>query len=184
MNCIRRFVFLAVIAALLPCSHGAEDKKDEKKKESPKIVGAFPFAIAPGATNKFKVRGLNLTNATALHFPSAEKLSAVIKSRGKATVPDKADPKKLGDTELEVQLALPDGFPEGDLSFFISTPDGDTGTNRSRVVETRLLFDEKEPNGAFRKPNQIKIPQTIRGTIEAANDVDVFQFSRRAGETL
>ena len=184
MSCIRRIVFLAAIAALWPCSQGAEDKKDGKTNEPPKIIGAFPFAISAGATNKFKVRGLNLTNATALHFPSAEKLSALIKSRLKATVPDKADPKKLGDTELEVHLAIPDDFPAGDLSFFISTPDGDTSTNQIRIVESKLLFDEKEPNGAFRKPNQIKVPQTICGTIEAANDVDVFRLIGRAGRTL
>jgi len=184
MSCIRSLLFLAVLAAALPCSRAAEDKKGGKTNEPPKVIGAFPFAVSTGATNKFKVRGLNLTNATALRFPTAEKLSAEIKSRGKAAVPEKADAKKVGDTQLEVELALPNDFPPGDLAFFINTPDGDTDTNQLRVIERTILFDEKEPNGGFRKPNQIKVPQTIRGSIEAPNDVDVFQFSGKAGQKL
>ena len=184
MSCIRSVLFLVVLVAALPCSRAAEDKKDGKTNEPPKIIGAFPFAVSAGATNKFKVRGLNLTNATALRFPTSEKLSAEIKSRGKATVPEKVEAKKVGDTQLEVELILPDDFPAGDLAFFVSTTDGGTDTNRLRVIERTILFDEKEPNGGFRKPNQIKVPQTIRGTIESANDVDVFQFRGKAGQKL
>jgi hypothetical protein len=184
MNCIRSLLLLAVLTAASPCSRAAEDKKDGKTNEAPKIVGAFPFAVSPGTTNKFKVRGLNLTNATALRFSTAEKLSAEIKSRGKAAVPEKADAKKVGDTQLEVELPLPDDFPPGDLAFFINTPEGDTDTNQLRVIERAILLDEKEPNGGFRKPNQINVPQTVRGLIEAANDVDVFRFEGKAGQKL
>jgi len=164
--------------------HAAEDKKDEKKKDPPKVTGAFPFAIVPGTTNKIKLRGLSLTNATAVRFPTAEQLNAEIKSRGKASVPEKADPKKLGDTQLEVELVLPSDFPAGDLPFYVTAPEGDTTTNQLRVIGQKLLFDEKEPNAGFRKPNEVKLPQTIRGTIEAANDVDVFRFPGRAGQKV
>lgn len=184
MSFIRSLLCLAVLAAASPCSRGAEDKKDGKTNQPPKIIGAFPFALSAGETNKFKVRGLSLTNANALRFPAAEKLAAEIKSRGKATVPEKADAKKVGDNQLEVELTLPNDFPPGDLAFFVSTSDGDTGTNQLRVVERTILFDEKEPNGGFRKPNRIKIPQVVRGLIEAANDVDVYQFHAKAGQKL
>jgi hypothetical protein len=184
MNCIRRLLLILTLAATLLPAHAAEDKKDEKKKDPPKIVGAFPFAIVPGATNKIKIRGLSLTNATLVLFPTADKLTAEIKSRGKASVPEKADPKKLGDTQLEVVLVLPSDFPAGDLPFFVTAPEGDTTTNQLRVIERALLFDEKEPNAGFRKPNEVKLPQTIRGTIEAANDVDVFRFIGRAEQKV
>jgi hypothetical protein len=184
MNCIRRLAFCLALAAAIFPARAAEDKKDEKKKEPPKITGAFPFAIVPGATNKIKIRGLSLTNAAAVLFPTAEKLAAEIKSRGKASVPEKADPKKLGDTQLEVELVLPADFPAGDLSFFVSGPEGDTNTNLLRVIQRALLLDEKEPNTGFRKPNEVKLPQTIRGTIEAANDVDVFRFTGRTGQKV
>jgi hypothetical protein len=76
---------------------------------------------------------------------------------------------------------LPEDFPLGELPFVVSTPDGDTNTNVLQVVDRTLLLDEKEPNGGFRKFNPVKIPQTIRGTIEPGNDVDVFQFPGKAG---
>jgi hypothetical protein len=146
---------------------------------------ATPFAVAPGVTNKILIRGLSLTNATEIRFPTAAiKPVAEIKSRGKATLPDKADPKKLGDTQLEVQLFLAEDFPGGDLPFTVSTPEGDTNTNLLSVITRTLLFDEKEPNAGFRTPNEIVVPQIIRGTIGEANDVDVFRFQGRAGQHL
>jgi hypothetical protein len=183
MSCIRRLLAAAVFVGALS-SHAADDKKDEKKKEPPKITAAIPFSVVPGATNNIKIRGLNLTNATELHFPGGQKLTAEIKSRGKATVPEKADPKKLGDTQLEVELVLPEDFPVGDLPFLASTPEGDTNTNQLRVVERQLLFEEKEPNGGFRKPNSIQLPQFVRGAIGEANDVDVFRFAGKTGQKI
>ncbi len=179
---------LALIFTLLitaTTGRPAEDKKDQKKKESPKITGVIPFAVVSGATNKIKIRGLNLTNATEVRFPgAAQTLVAEIKSRGQATVPDKADPKKLGDTQLEVELNLPSDWLAGELPLVVTTPDGDTNTNLLRVVEGKLLFDEREPNAGFRQPNEIKLPQTIRGSIEPANDVDVFRFTAKAGQKI
>src|SRR5262249_34265430 len=145
----------AALFAITVCSHAAEEKKDEKKMEPPRVTAAIPFALSTGTTNRIKVRGLSLTNATAFRFLSNENLSADIKSRGKAKVPDKADAKKAGDTQLEVELMLPDDFPLRDVSFVITTPEGDTDTNRLHIVKRELLFDEKEPNGGFRKANQI-----------------------------
>lgn len=182
MSCIRKLSMLALLAASFFCQ--AAEEKDEKKKELPKVTAIVPFALSSGTTNKFQVRGLNLTNATAIRFLSNVTLAAEIKSRGKATVPDKADAKKIGDTQIEVELALPDNSPSEDLPFIISTPDGDTGTNLLHVLRRELLFDEKEPNNGFRKPNVIKIPQNIRGAIDAAADVDVFQFQGKGGQKL
>ena len=69
MSCIRRLAFCLALAAAVLHGRAAEGKKDEKKTEPPKITGAVPFAVLPGATNKLKIRGLNLTNATAVAFP-------------------------------------------------------------------------------------------------------------------
>jgi hypothetical protein len=182
MSFTRKLVAAAFALAL--CSQAAEEKQDEKKKEPPKVTAVIPFALATGTTNTFTVRGLNLTNATALRFLSYSNLPARIKSRGPAKVPDKADAKKAGDTQLEVELALPDDFPPGELSFVVETPEGGTSTNQLQVAKRELLFNEKEPNGSFRKPNEIKLPQTILGTTATVADVDVFRFEARAGEKL
>jgi len=184
MSFTRKLLLVAAIAAPFGSLHSADEKKDEKKPEPPRIVTAVPFAIVAGATNKLIVRGLSLTNASEVRFPSTPSLAAEIKSRGKANLPDKADPKKLGDTQLEILLNLPPDFATGDLPFTVSTPDGETNTNLLHIVARELLIDEKEPNGSFRKPNDASMPQTIRGVIQEANDVDVFRFSSRAGQRI
>ena len=174
----------AAVLSVAVCSHAAEDKKEESKTPPPKVTATIPFALSPGITNTFKVRGLTLTNATALRFLPNTNLSAHIKSRGKVKVPEKADAKTVGDTELEVELVLPADFPAGALSFFVATPEGDTPTNALYIGPRDGLFEEKEPNGGFRNANPIQIPQIIRGVIEAAADVDVFRLQARARETL
>jgi len=185
MSFIRRPALILSVAALVFPLHSADDQKADKKSEVPTVTMAVPFAVVAGTTNRIVIRGLSLTNASAIRFPGvSQKPTAEITSRGKATVPDKGDPKKLGDTQLEVQLVLPDGFPPGDLPFAVDTAEGDTNTNLLHVVSRELLFDEKEPNGGFRKPNEIASRQTVRGVIGDANDVDVFRFKGKAGQRI
>lgn len=183
MSCIRRLLLaIPVLAAL--CLNAAD--KDEKKKEEPRISVAVPFAIATGVTNQIKVRGLNLTNVSALHFPTATQLVAHIKSRGKASVAekDKGDLSKIGDTQIELELFLPKDFAPGALSFFAITPEGVTNTNQLFVLDGSRLTDEKEPNPGFRKAQSIAFPISIRGVIDPAQDVDVFRFTARAGQKV
>jgi hypothetical protein len=138
-----------------------------------------------GATNSFTIRGLALTNASEVRLLSAPAAPTVeIKKRGKATIPDKGDPKKLGDTQLEASVVLPDDFPSGDLAFIVITPEGNTGTNWLRVAAKDLLREEKEPNPGFRKANDLAVPQGIRGVVQEANDVDVFRFRGEAGQRI
>lgn len=179
MSCIRKLA-IALLAGTL-CAH-AEETKEEKKKEPPKITATLPFALVAGETNSLKLRGQNLTNASALRFVTHENLTAAIKQRGPAAGPEKD--KKATETQLEVEIALPAGFPSGDLSFVVTTPDGDTVTNRLRVLSHDSLIDEKEPNGGFRTANPVALPRTIRGRIDVAADVDVFQFQAQAGDKL
>ena len=180
MSCIRKLA-IALLAGALGV-HAAEEKQEEKKKEPPKITATIPFALIAGATNSFKVRGQNLTNATALRFVAPENLTAAIRQRGPAAGPEKD--KKTSETQLEVELVLPTDQSSGDLSFVVATPDGDTGTNRLRVLTPDSWMDEKEPNGGFRTANPVALPRTIRGRIEAVADVDVFQFQAQAGDKL
>jgi hypothetical protein len=181
MNCSLRLVLVAAVALASVIGNAAE-KEAAKTNATPKIVMALPFVVAPG-TNKVTIRGLLLTNATALRFPS-NALTARILSQGKAVVPDKADVKKVGDTQIEVEIVLPENFPTGDILFGVSTPDGDTNTNLLHAIEGKGVFNEKEPNPGFRKANTIALPCLIRGMVQDANDVDVFRFEGRAGEKI
>ena len=183
MSCTRKLLLLALAAAFFAPAHSA-DKKDEKTNTPPRITMALPFAVVPGLTNKIVVRGLNLTNAMAIRFASEQKPAVEITARGKASLPDKGDPKKLGDTQLEVRLWLPPDFADGDLPFTVNMAEGDTNTNLLYVVAKALLLDEKEPNPGFRKANSISVPQIVRGVIGEASDVDVFRFAGKAGRRI
>jgi len=184
MSFTLKLLLVAALAAPFTSLRSAEEKKDEKQTARPTILTAVPFALVAGTTNKSVIRGLSLSNATKIWFPSAPDLTAEIKSRSKANLPAKADPKKFGDTQLEILIHLPLNFPAGELGFAVSSPDGETNTNLLYVVAKQTLADEKEPNASFRKPNDVSIRQSIRGMIQDADDVDVFRFHGEAGQRV
>jgi hypothetical protein len=176
------FIRSAFISALVfvAVKVRAAEEKPAKTNQPPTITMALPFAIGPG-TNKIIVRGLNITNATAVRFvKSNETAMAKILSRSKAALPDKADPKKLGDVQLELLLTIPDASTR-DLPFVVTTPEGDSNTNTLRVVAGAII-DEKEPNGSLKKPQLFEAAQFMRGVIDPANDVDVFSFTGKRGQ--
>jgi len=180
MSCIRRA--LAAAAVVLCCVAHAAEKAPATTNQPPKLIAAIPFAIVPG-TNHVVLRGLNLTNATAVRVPgSNQTATAKIVSRGKAAVPDKADAKKVGDTQIEVLLTVAEGTDE--LSLCVSTPEGESNTNSLRVIKRERLVDEKEQNGSLRKPQAVRIPQSVRGAVDPAMDVDVYRFEAVAGQEV
>lgn len=176
----RALLIAALVLACVATSRAGEEKKPASTNQPPIITMALPFAIGPG-TNKVLVRGVNITNATAVRFVNSNETAAAhFISWGKANLPDKADPKKHGDVQVELLLTLNDATPR-DLAFVLTTPDGHSNTNTLRVLSAPAL-DEKEPNGSLKKPQPIADATFIRGTIDPANDVDVFSFVAMAGE--
>lgn len=163
-------------------SLAADEKKPEKKKEPPRITVVIPLGIVPGTTNKLKIRGLNLTNATEVKLSGLKEIDCKILSRGKADMPREADAKKWGDTQLEVEVKLPDDTPAGTNSFTVVFPDGESAPQVIRIVRSVVL--EKEPNGSFRQAQAIEPGKTIQGAIGEAKDVEVFSFKARAGTEI
>src|ERR1043165_9373214 len=118
------------LALCFLCSHSSSlsaDKKEEKKKpEPPSIALVMPLAISPGLTNKVKIRGQNLTNVTDFRFANSNlQGQATIKSKANADVPKEMDAKKIGDTQLEVEVVFPPHTPAGTNSFRLVSPDGE-----------------------------------------------------------
>ncbi len=163
-----------------------EKKKEEKKPQPPSVAVAIPLGVVIGATNKLTLRGQNLTNVTAIHFPGAKSAPTVtIKSKDKAKVPEKGDAKKLGDTQIELELILPaEDASSGPLAYAVESPDGFSATNQLFVIDPQAFVKEKEPNGGFKSPQPIRFPATITGSIPDAMDVDVFRFEAKGGEKL
>ena len=163
----------------------AEEKKDEKKKEPPKIVMAVPLAIENGSSGTIKIRGLHLENATAIRFVDAKfPIDAKIKSKGKVEVPKPLEAPKTGDTQVEIELKLSAEVPAGSLQFIITTPDGETPPYSLTILDKGNLVPEKEPNGGFRNAQDIDLGKTISGQIGEPMDVDVFRFNGKAGQMI
>src|SRR5437899_753655 len=101
MSANRRMHSLFILFALLSVSPLVADDKKPDKKDTPRVVVALPLGVAVGTTTKVVIRGLKLDAASEVRFTDAS-VTAKILTKGKANVPDKQDPAKLGDTQVEV----------------------------------------------------------------------------------
>ena len=171
--------------ALLAPPVGAEDKKDEPKKDPPRVALVTPLGVSAGATGTVKVRGTRLADATEIRFPDAKApVTATIKSKGKADVPQGMEAAEVGDTQVEVELAVPKETPVGELSLVVVTPAGGSEPRPLLVTDAATTVEEKEGNNGFRQAQALTLPATVRGRVDNADDVDVFSFTAKSGQTL
>lgn len=177
----------ALLLALLtapPPAH-AQEKKDDAKNDTPRVVLVAPLGVPAGSTATVKVRGVRLADATAVKFPDAKPpITATVKSKGKAELPQGMDAAQVGDTQVEVELTVPGDTPAGALTLVVVTPAGETPPYALPVTDPAQSADEKEGNGGFRQAQELSLPATVRGRVENAEDVDVFSFSAKAGQTV
>jgi len=181
------WVFCRLSLLLLSAAIGwADEKKEEKKKpEPPSIAVVIPLGVTAGMTNQIKIRGQNLTNVTELRFASTNcHAEIVIKSKGKVDVPKEMDAKKVGDTQLEVELTLASDTPLGTNNFTLVSPDGESPPHPLLVAEPGSIVSEKEPNGGFREAQEIQFAKPMQGAISEAKDVDVFRFIGKASQRI
>ena len=121
--------------------------------------------------------------------PSAEGAHVEVKKKGKAEGGGAADDvvkKKLGDTQVEVELTVAPGASAGDgLALIVVTPQGETPAASLRVVPDEQLVSESEPNGGLRQSQALAADHcTVRGAIGEDKDVDVYRLSGKSGQTL
>ena len=163
----------------------AEEKKDEKKKDPPKILMTIPLAVESGSNSTLKIRGLRLENASGIRFIDAKfPIDAKIKSKGKAEPPKGLEAPKAGDTQVEIELKLPAELAAGPLNFVLVTPDGETQPRSLSILSKGTSIEEREPNGSFRKPQDVELNKIILGQIGEPMDVDVFRFTGKAGQMI
>ena len=79
---------------------------------------------------------------------------------------------------------MPADFKGDEAAFTIETPDGQSAPARLAVLRPGAFIEESEDNGSFAKPQVVTLPTTVRGSIKAAQDVDVFAFEGKAGQRV
>ncbi|MEX2216160.1 MAG: DVUA0089 family protein [Phycisphaeraceae bacterium] len=173
-----------MVVSLLALPAIAQEKKEEKK-DPPRIVMVVPLAVSPGEKVKLTLRGISLDDASAVRIGEGEKkIDAQVKSKGKVGVPDKYDAKTIGDTRIEIEFALPADTPAGRIAVIAVTPAGESRAYELPVIASDQLIDEKEPNDGFKQSQAIELGKTIRGHINSNNEVDVYQFTGKAGQKV
>jgi len=181
---MRRSPCIAVLA-LLATSLAAQEKKDEAKKDVPRVALVVPLGVNAGVPTTVRIRGVKLSDATEVKFPGAKPpVAATIKSKGKADLPQGLEAADVGDTQVEVELTIPTETPAGEVPLVVVTPAGASEPHALQVTDPATTVEEKEGNNGFRQAQALKPPATVRGRIENTEDVDVFSFTAKSGQTL
>jgi hypothetical protein len=182
---IRRTFFLfvgAIVFALVPGGLPAQKKKDAPKDVAPQPIVTLPLAIDKGKSTKLTVRGLHVDSAAEVRL-SEPKSSGKIVGKGKSIpVPKDANASQLGDSEVEIEVTLPEEVPSGVVPFTLVGPAAESKPHSLIVNDETPRIVEKEPNNGFEQAQPIAAPQVVEGSIRQPQDVDVFRVEGKAGD--
>ncbi len=150
---------------------------------APSITATEPAALVCGRKETFKLRGFELKGATQLLFPSAEQIVVELKESNDAGQAKGLENKLVGDKQLVAEITLPADVPAGLMEYVLVTPAGEA-KNKIMVLAPESSIDEHEPNDGFRDAQELRVGQSVRGSIQSDKDVDVFAFPSLAGKQL
>jgi hypothetical protein len=177
-----RRVVLLIALLFLPAALAPAQPKPPEKKDGPRPLVCIPLGVVPGVETKLTIRGQRLDTSTEIRFGDV-KATVKIVNKGKANVPNMQDAAKVGDTQIEATVTLPDDFAGKEAAFTVVTPAGESPPHKLLVDKTPTIA-EKEPNNGFRQAQPVQIPQVIDGAIGQNQDVDVFRFDGLAGQQV
>jgi hypothetical protein len=175
-------VLFVGLLLLAPIAFAPAQPKPPDMKDKPRLIVAAPIGVAPGKTSKLTVRGLKIDTASEIrvHDP---KSTAKLLAKAKVAVPNQQDPAQVGDSQIEIEVTLPDDYPMTTLSLSVVTPAGESPPYRM-LVDPNPVIAEKEPNNSFKTAQPIALPQSIDGVISQSQDVDVFRFEGKEGQAV
>ncbi|MGK0186587.1 MAG: hypothetical protein ACI9R3_002370 [Verrucomicrobiales bacterium] len=183
INFMRKLACYMVLS-LVATAISEEPKTEEKKPEPPTALLAIPFILARDHTTQCVIRGHRLDSAVKVTVPAG--VIVAITSKGEAKLPNGWKPEQLGDRQVTCDITLDPSFPlkAKTVQLTFSNDASETATITISVADANTLIDEKEPNSGFKKSQLISFGQTIRGSIAADKDVDVFRLDAKAGDEL
>jgi hypothetical protein len=169
----------------------ADDESEKKETKGPTVKLITPLAAVPGEKLTIRLRGVGLAEAKEVRVsgPAADGARVELKKKGNfegSAAGDDATKKKLGESQVEVELTVPPGAPPGDgLALVVVTPQGEIPPAPLLIVPDEQLVTESEPNGGLRQSQTISAERcTIRGAIGEDKDVDVYRVAGKTGQTL
>ncbi len=178
------FISASLLVSMGLFATAAPPKKEKPKEPVPNIILSMPLDICPGTKSILTLRGRNLDKVTAirLHEPKAQ---GTIRGVGKKVpVPTKADPSQVGDSEIQVEIILPNEISGNTISISLIGPGGESSPHRLIIQGSTVPVMEKEPNDGFKTAQKMAVPGIVSGAIQSPQDVDMFQFEAEKGERL
>jgi hypothetical protein len=162
---------------------GADLQAQSPAASVPSITATEPAALVRGRKETIKLRGFELKGATQLRFPSAEQIVVELKECTDAGAAKGLENKVVGDKQLVAEITLPADAPTGLIEYVVVTPAGEA-KSKIIVLAPESSIDEREPNEGFREAQELRVGQSVRGSIQSEKDVDVFAFPTMAGQQL
>lgn len=156
----------------------AEDKQPEEPKP-PQVLLAVPLGAVTGQTTKIILRGQRLEGATEVCARNAE-VQAKVLSSAKADPPNGLSADQVGDTQVEIEVTIPEAMDCREVALRVTTPTGESEPLKIPVDQVSPTA-EKEPNPGFKQCQAICQAGTIAGTIGENNDVDVYRLDLPTG---
>ena len=175
-----RVPFLALLATPLL----AQPKAKDAKPAPPKIVCPLTVGIDPGKTTKVIVRGVNLDGVAEVRVHEPKSSAKVVGKPRKVGVPNQTPPELVGDGEIDIEFTLPAEAAGGAVEFSLVGPGGESKPGRVLVNGDVPRIAEKEPNDSLKAAQAVAVPQVVDASFNRPQDVDVFQFDGKAGETI
>lgn len=141
----------------------------------PMITHAYPVAVQRGTTTEITVDGqMNFAGAYKAVFEGAGIAAEV-------TSPPPVPGSVLKTVKIKLTIAKDASL--GVREFRIATSLGVSSVGQLLIVDDVVVL-EKANNNTVPQAQEVKLPTTLVGKLEAVEDVDFFKFDAKAGETV
>ena len=157
----------------------------------PAIIELSQYGVQRGKTTTITVDGQNLIEADAVLFDDARISGKIVSRRDKGRIEirrvEGSTAALINDiannTELIVEMTVPDSVEPGTHGFRVRTP---LGTTALRTFAVGLLpeLDETEMNDTPDGAQTMTLPMTVNGALQRGGDVDHFWFEAKAGQQI
>ncbi len=171
----------AILFLIIPFhASGAESEGD-----GPRICVVSPVGIVIGTNTTVSIRGLKLTDATAVVFrTSTGTITAKIKEKKAVDLPTGLVAKDVGDSLVVAQVEVPLNVGATKVMASVVTLSGTTQSFAIQLVEGGLFTAEGGSNNGFLDALPLGFGKKVLGTISPDKDVDVFAITGLAKRKL
>ena len=176
---------LILVLSVFICVHlWLNSSSGQDKKNAPKLTVALPLVVEPGKKTKLVVRGSNLDGVTEVRVHEPKSKATLAGKPKKVGLPKDYSLDRVGDSEVEIELDVSKDAPGRTVSFSVVGPGGESNSAKVAIAEDTPRTAEKEENNGFATAQTIAVPAAVDGKIDREKDVDVFQFTGKAGDKL